>query len=754
MDIGAWLKGIGLEEYAEAFAENGVDADLLPELTNEDLKDIGITRLADRKRLLKAITGLSEGNKHSEAISSHSIALEGERRQVTVLFADLSGFTQLSNELGAEATHGLLNRYFETVDSVVEAYGGTIDKHIGDNVMAVFGAPVAHTNDPERAVRAALEIHAAMPRLAEEVGRSLSAHIGIASGQVVASGTGSEAHREYTVTGDTVNLASRLDDRAGPGETLISKAVYDSISAFTACSAKGETSIKGLGRPIQIWSVDRLADRSTGHDNSIFVGRRAELGQFEALLNEALKHGQGNSILLRGDPGIGKTRLIEEFGSLALQNSVEVHKSLVLDFGVGKGQAPIPSLIRSLLKIPAGSSKSVRINYADKAIAEGLLQENHRMFLNELLDLRQPSKLQSIYDAMDNAARNTGQQETVVGLIEARGKASPLLINVEDIHWADRSTLDHLTKIAVAIADLPVLLVMTTRPEGPSGEQEWIASLRGSPLTMIELPPLRAPEALRLAAQFSVSDTSHLETFVARAEGNPLFIEQLTRGADEKSDWSLPDTLQGVVLARLDQLPERDREALRAASVLGQLFSLEALQELIGDAAYDCDIPVHHRLVRPEGKDYIFAHALIQDGVYSSLLQAQKRGLHGRAAQLFAEWDLSVYAGHLDRAEDRGAARAYIDAAKSEQERFRFEKALELVNRGEELAKEADDRYALSILHGELLQARGSFGPSIPSFQQAFAQSANDEDRCRTLIGEALGLLRTDQHTEAEIRLQ
>ena len=545
-----------------------------------------------------------------------------------------------------------------------------------------------------------------------------------------------------------------MEDLAGPGETLISKTVHDAITNFAACSSKGETSVKGLDRAIESWSVDRLEERSASLDRGVFVGRRAEIRQFEALLNEALVRGQGYSILLRGEPGIGKTRLIEEFATLASQNSVHVHKSLALDFGVGKGQAPIPALVRSLLAIPAGSNKKSRGHVADKAISEGLLDEGRRIFLNDLLDLRQPPQLQSIYDAMDNTARNTGQQESVVSLIAARARAFPLLIIVEDIHWADRPTLDHLIKVASGVANLPVLLVMTTRPEGPTGEQVWIASMRGSPMATLELQPLRAAEALVLAEHLLAADTAHLETIVARAEGNPLFLEQLSLGATEASARGLPDTLQGVVLARMDQLPERDREALRAAAVLGQRFSLDALHELAGDSAYKCDIPVRHRLVRPEGADYIFAHALIQDGIYRSLLQARKHELHRRAAHWFAERDLVVYAEHLDRAEDPSAARAYADAAKVEQARFRFERAFELVERGGEIAREAGDRYTLSILHGELLQAVGSFGPSVSAFQRAFTQSVNDEDRCRALIGEALGLLRTDQHDEAEERLQ
>ncbi len=244
------MRGLGLEEYAEAFAENGIDAALLPELTNEDLKDLGVARLADRKRLLKAIAGISEGDGKGETQPSPSTPSEGERRQVTVLFADLSGFTQLSKELGAEETHVLLNRYFDAVDGIVEGYGGNIDKHMGDNVMAVFGAPVAHDDDPLRAVRAALDIHDRMATLSEDVGYQLQAHVGIASGQVVASGTGSDAHREYTVTGDSVNLASRLQDQAAPGDTLVSDALHHAVAAVVDCEPLGEVEVKGLDAPV------------------------------------------------------------------------------------------------------------------------------------------------------------------------------------------------------------------------------------------------------------------------------------------------------------------------------------------------------------------------------------------------------------------------------------------------------------------------------------------------------------------------
>jgi len=216
VDVAAWLRGVGLPQYEQTFRDNAIDAEVLPQLTDEHLKELGLP-LGHRLRLLNAIAALNDSAVASQADPGTATAARsppGERRQVTVMFADLAGFTQLAAELDAEEVHGVLGRFFETADAIVTGDGGTVDKHIGDCVMAVFGAPVAHTNDSERAVRAALAIQAAVPELGAELGRDIGVHIGVACGEVVAGGTGSAAHREYTVTGESVNLAARLADRA------------------------------------------------------------------------------------------------------------------------------------------------------------------------------------------------------------------------------------------------------------------------------------------------------------------------------------------------------------------------------------------------------------------------------------------------------------------------------------------------------------------------------------------------------------
>lgn len=249
MDVAVWLHNLGMERYEPVFRENAIDADVLRNLTADDLKELGIASVGHRRKLLAALTELRARSEPRHGAASPAEA-KGERRQVAVLFADLCGFTQMSREVDAEEVLAVLDRYFEQADRTVEQHGGHVDKHVGDCVMAVFGAPVSHGNDVERAVRAALAIRDGMPDLARALGRPVSVHIGIAGGEVVASGTGSATHREYTVTGDTVNLASRLTDAAEPGQILISETVRRPLADRLDCVERGALSVKGFAETV------------------------------------------------------------------------------------------------------------------------------------------------------------------------------------------------------------------------------------------------------------------------------------------------------------------------------------------------------------------------------------------------------------------------------------------------------------------------------------------------------------------------
>ena len=749
MDVADWLKRYGLEEYAEAFVENGVDAALLPELSNEDLKDLGIARLADRKRLLRAIDQLSDGDDQNEVSPSPVVAPVAEYRQVTVLFADIVGYTQLVSELGAEETHALLNRYFETVDAIVASYGGTVDKHIGDNVMAVFGAPIAHDDDPVRAIRAALDIHERMAALSSETGHPLQAHVGIASGQVVASGTGSEVHHAYTVTGDSVNLASRLQDKAKSGETLISDAVHRAVSAGVDCDFLGEVAVKGIHAPVRVWQVKSLRRTDETSARVAFVGRRAELAQFVSILEACLTSSNGQAIIVRGEAGIGKTRLVEEFTRIAADKGFVAHKGLVLDFGVGKSDDAIRSVVRRLPGIEPGGGKAARESATKAAISRGLLPGEQRVFLKDLLDLPQSLEDRAIYDAMDNATRNDGKRTVVASLLRRVSTNTPVVVIVEDVHWVDPLTLTHLARIAATAADSPVLLVMTSRVGGDPLDQSWRSTTGGCPVVTVDLGPLRMEDALKLASTFFNVTSQFALGCVQRAEGNPLFLEQLLRNVEEHGDEDVPGSIQSLVLARMDRLSLADKQALQAASVLGQRFSLDALRHLIEHPQYTCFGLISRNLVRPEGDGYLFAHAVVQEAVHSSLLSARRAELHRAAAAWYDEHDPVLRAKHLDRANDPDAAAAYLDAAEAQTAVLHFETALGLTGRGIELAEDPATKCDLMCLRGDALRDTGATEESIAEFQTALVSTIDDVRRCRAWIGIAEGLRVADRHQPA-----
>ena len=747
MDVGDWLRSLGFGAYAEAFAGNGIDLGILAELTNDDLKDLGVARLADRRAMLKAIALLPTNSaKRLDPLSSTAI---GERRQVAVLFADLTDFTRLSIKIGAEETHAMLNRYFELVDGIIESYGGRVDKHIGDNVMAVFGAPIAHHDDSLRAVYAAIEIHERITSLTTDSGSGLQAHIGIASGQVVASGTGSLAHHEYTVTGEAVNLAARLQDQAGPGETLISGPLYRTIADRVSCEALGEVAMKGLEEPVRVWRVRSRHGAGEGRARGIFVGRHAELAQFSSVTDSCQSANIGQTIVVRGDAGIGKTRIVEEFSRIAAAKDFVIHQGLVLDFGVGKEQDAIRSVVGSLLGIASGGGKEARREAAQRAMAEGLLSAEHFPFLNDLLDLPQEMEQRATFEAMSNTIRNEGKHSVVSELIRTSSRQKPILIVLEDVHWADPTMVAYFAKIAATVADCRALFVMTSRIEGDPLDQAWRATTDGCPLMTIDLAPLRKKDALALAGAFVDSSNQFALDCVDRAEGNPLFLEQLLRDANERGEKEVPASIQSLVLARMDRLPPMDKRALQAASVIGQRFALDALRGLIDVGDYDCDRLIAHYLVRADGDQFLFAHALIKDGVYSSMLRSTKRDLHLRAAAWFADGDPTLRAQHLDRAGDPSAVRAYIDASQAQAQEYHFEKALTLANRALVLATEDADRLTVAIRLGELHHDAGEPRESIAQFAAALELATADAERCQALVGLAAGFRIVDRIDEA-----
>jgi class 3 adenylate cyclase len=672
---------------------------------------------------------------------------DGERREVTILFADLAGYTALSRQLDAEEVHRLLERFFTRVDGLIVGLGGTIDKHIGDCVMAVFGAPVAHDNDAERAALAALAIRDAMPELAAEAGQPLDVHVGIASGQVVAQTTGSASHQAYTVTGDTVNLAARLTAAAVAGEILISAAVQQVLPARFEREAVAALSVKGVAGPVPAWRLRRAG--ATAAPARPFIGRAAELEQLSGLARRCAEAGQGRTVHLRGEAGLGKTRLIEELGRALGAAGWGCHVASSLDFGTATGREPIRSLAASLLDLVAASEPTARAAAADAVIEAGGVPARCRVFLNDLLDIAQPPALRALYHAMDDAGRSHGLRETLAGLVAQRSQAQPCLLVFEDVHWADEATLDHLATLAGTVAGCRALLVLTSRPEGDPLDAAWRAGFLGQPLLTIDLAPLRPEEAAAFATDQAQAGAELIQRCIERAAGNPLFLDQLLRHVREQTDRPVPGSIQSLVQARLDALDPADKAAIQAASVFGQRFDLAGLRALLGDPAYRCDGLVQRLLVRRQDQAFLFAHALIRDGVYDTILKARRRELHLRAARWFAGRDLALQAEHLERAGDPGAAEAYRQAATQALRDYRYAQALQLAERGLACAATPELRADLACLQGELLHAQGRVQDAIAAYQAVLAGPSDELRRARALLGLVDGLRTTDQFDAA-----
>jgi class 3 adenylate cyclase/tetratricopeptide (TPR) repeat protein len=679
---------------------------------------------------------------------------QGERRQVSVLFVDLAGYTRLSGALDPEETNVLLARYFEVVDGIVSAYGGSVLRHVGDSVMSVFGAPTAHDNDPERAVRAALEIHAAMARLSVETGHGLQVHAGIAAGEVVAVGLGSEIYREYTVTGDAANLAARLCSLAGAGETMIAQSVYEATQHVIEAESIGDVAVKGFARPVKAWRVNGLRPQRAGQHRVPLAGRRAELSQFESILAAVRETGNGQAVYIRGEPGIGKTRLAEEFTTRAADAGFAAHKGLVLDFGTGRGRDAIGALLRSLMGLSPDADEGARHSAANGLIAAGGLESDQRVFLDDLLDLQLPTELHALYDAMNAATRSRGREAVLATLVRHASRGEPLLLLIEDLHWADAVTLGQLAALANAVAGASAVLVMTSRTEGDPIDAAWRSRTRDTPFTTFDLGPLRETEARALAAAIADAANRFVGACLARAGGNPLFLVQLLHAAEQASADSVPDSIQSLVLARMDRLPPLDRRALQAAAVLGQSFALAPLRHLVGAPDYRCDELLRKYLISPEGDDFLFAHALIRDGVYASLTRQTRRDLHRRAAQWLGDHDLVLAAEHLDRADDPSASQAYSRAAAAQRDRFDFDRALTLATRGLALARDPADRFALAHLHADALREVGRAQDSVAAFREALALAQGEADRGRAWIGIAAGLRILSRLDEAMVALE
>ena len=639
MDVGIWLRNLGLSRYEAAFSDNSIDADVLPDLTDGDLAQLGVN-LGDRKRLLKAIASLgvteSAAKPTSPAPLSSSVAA-AERRPITVMFCDLVGSTGLAARLDAEDWRNLVGSYLDEASAAVTGLGGHVLKKLGDGLMALFGYPQAQENDAERAVRAALAIQRALAELnARNAGRrapQLAARIGLESGQLVVDATGE-------VFGEAPNVAARVQGAAEPGSILVTATVQRQTAGLFVADDRGAHELKGVPAPVTLYCIVRASGggrRGGARVLTPLFGREEELDLLSRRWERARK-GEGQLALIVGEPGIGKSRLIEEFRARLGETPhtwVEWSSSQLLQ------NTPLHPIVEwGRLRFGADLPAEQRLGDLEHTLRlVGLDAVEYAPLVAPLVDVPLPEDRAAKFAPEELRRR---QLAAMTAFVLAGARSQPAVVAFEDLHWADPTSLDLMRSLADRGAQAPLLIVATTRPEfRPS----W--SVR-SHHSVISLSPLdRAQVAkmvVELASRHALS-RDVIEGVSERTGGVPLFVEEVTRlllerGVDGGAQ-AIPSTLQQSLAARLDRLGPA-REVAQIGAVLGRGFPHALLQAVAGidEAGLLASVErlAEADILFTEGvgqhANYHFRHVLIQDAAYESLLKSRRQALHRRAAEI------------------------------------------------------------------------------------------------------------------------
>jgi len=767
-DITHWLDSQGLAKYAAEFVAQDISVDLLPDLLDADLRELGVALLGDRKRLLRAAAGgasVATAVSDAPAPQAHTLQAatapsgpgeEGERRHATVMFSDLTGYTALNEAFDPEEVEQVMARIKREASRVIERHGGGVNQFVGDEVMALFGVPLTRRDDARHAVSAALELHASVDSiatsLASRLGRQLSMHTGVHTGLVIARRSDTRSGH-YTLTGDTVNTAARLRGLAQPGEVVVSPQTWQQVADYFDAQAGVAVEVKGKERPLLPYRI--IAERLAPHVGSRpLIGRDEEMQQFETLVQACLERDRGRVVLVRGDPGLGKSRLVAELVDYAREKGLTCHATTIQDFGARTGHDAIRVLVQDWMGLAPDADEASRAAAITLQFGPDSEGNMHQPFLFEMLDVSPPPDARALLSAIDTGVRQRSMLEALGYLLGSELSLGPTLVLVEDIHWADAWTLQQLVPLLAHCAQGPLLVILSTRFAGDPSVGPWRTSLHGLPLTSMDLQPLGKDDALRLAAGAASISDALLRSCVERAEGNPLFLEQLLLNAGDESANNLPGSIQALIQARMDRLEVADKNALQAAAVWGQRAPLSVVRHLVGDTSYDPRALVEQFLLRVQGEDLQFSHALIRDGALGSMLHARRRQLHQLAAQWVFDRDVALAAEHFERAEDPRAAAAYLRASEEQAGQYHDAEAVTLVERGLALAERGDSDFGLKLARARLLLAMGYAPKSIEAAGAAIDAALCDGDRALGLIAMASGMRIVDQTTEGLALLQ
>jgi class 3 adenylate cyclase/tetratricopeptide (TPR) repeat protein len=647
-DISNWLDALGLSKYSDTFLENEVDVRDLPGLTDGDLKELGLP-LGPRRRILMAIdqadefgsSGAARASSEEESSERRDVARnDAERRQLTVLFCDLVGSTDLSTRLDPEDLREIMRRYQDAVAGAVTRYGGHIAKYLGDGVLVYFGWPQAYEDQSERAVRAGLDAVEAVADLNSKNDARLAARVGIASGQVVIGDLVGEIGRDAgAVTGETPNLAARLQGLAEPGQVVISAVTQRLIGQTFLLQDLGPQTLKGFSGDVSAWCVtgESMSESrfEAAHGSSVtsLVGRDAEL---RLLVDrwELAKSGEGQVVLISGEPGIGKSRLSEAlYETLGEQPFLGIRYQCS-PFYTNSALFPVIQHLRLAAKFESEDDDARRLDKLEAIFPPKNKDDTRAKLIASLLSLN----FEDRYGSLDLPAAQVKQQtlDGIVSDLLARADRSPVLLLFEDAHWIDPTSNELLQLLVSRIQQAPILVVVTFRPE-------WSVSIGGHDhITSLQLNRLGRQYGINMVRSIAGAHVPQrvIDRIVERTDGIPLFVEELTKslieaGLDTAED-EIPTTLQASLLARLDRLPPGAKEAAQLGAVIGRDFQHDLLTKVAAQTNTDIsdvlEELVQSQLVFRRGTPpeavYTFKHALIQDAAYDSLLKSQRQKLH------------------------------------------------------------------------------------------------------------------------------
>ncbi len=667
MNVGAWLRGLGLERYAGAFHDHDVDAEVLPELTADDLTGLGITLVGHRRKLLAAIAALRAGPS-TVVFPAPTPApptprpSTAERRQLTVRFVDLVGSTSLSARLDPEDLREVIGVYHRRVAAEVERLGGFVAKYMGDGVLAYFGYPEAHEDDAEQAVRAGLELVAAVRALASPAGIVLRARVGVATGlAVVGDLLGSGAAQEQAVVGEMPNLAARLQALAEPDSVVIAAATRRLVGDLFECADLGAVEANGFALPVRAYRVlgagaieSRFEALHAGAALEPLIGRGEELELLLRCWHQA-KGGEGQVVLLSGEPGIGKSRLLA-----ALQERLAAEPQVALRYFCAPHRQdsafhPIIAQLGRAAMLGRSDPPPVRLAKLATLLARTQTPPEDVALLAELLSIPGGERYPAV--AFTPQLKRERTFTALLGQLEGLARERMVLVTFEDVHWIDPSSRELLDLLVERIASLPVLLLVTFRPEFRT---PWQGQPHVAELSLNRLDRCQATALVRRVARDLTLPEDLVAEIVERTDGVPLFVEELTKAVLEAetgeaagriaagaapAGLAVPATLHASLMARLDRLGPAARELAQVGAAIGREFD-HALLAAVADrdeaalaAALDRLVGaglVSRRGVPPEAS-YLFKHALVQDAAYGTLLRDRRRRLHGRIAHTLEE---------------------------------------------------------------------------------------------------------------------